>query len=136
MTRGTLNHLAITVSDLAVAQERFYAPFLDHMGYEVAEAHDDFCVWWQPESGQAVNLWQAKHEAAHERYAPGFHHAGFNARDRADVDALHATLSEAGVEILDAPAEYNDYAPGYYAAFFADPDGLKFEYVHMPVIPD
>lgn len=37
--------------------------------------------------------------------------------------------------ILDRPAEYNHYAPGYYAIFFADPDGLKLELVHMPTLP-
>ena len=36
-----------------------------------------------------------------------------------------------GAEILDAPAEY-DYNPGYYAAFFRDPDGFKLEVVHIP----
>ena len=33
--------------------------------------------------------------------------------------------------ILDAPAHY-DYTPGYYAVFFADPDGLKLEVVYEP----
>ncbi len=33
--------------------------------------------------------------------------------------------------ILDPPGEY-DYTPGYYAVFFADPDGLKLEVVHEP----
>ena len=33
--------------------------------------------------------------------------------------------------ILDPPKEY-DYTPGYYALFFADPDGLKLEVVHEP----
>ena len=36
----------------------------------------------------------------------------------------------AGVTILDAPAAYSQYGAGYYAVFFADPDGLKLEYVH------
>ena len=34
-----------------------------------------------------------------------------------------------GVEILDAPADYPQYAPGYYAVFFADPDGIRLEIV-------
>jgi len=32
---------------------------------------------------------------------------------------------------FDEPAEY-DYTPGYYAVFFADPDGIKLELVHEP----
>jgi catechol 2,3-dioxygenase-like lactoylglutathione lyase family enzyme len=32
--------------------------------------------------------------------------------------------------ILDPPTEYPAYGAGYYAVFFADPDGLKLEFVH------
>ena len=28
-----------------------------------------------------------------------------------------------------------EYAPGYYAVFFADPDGIKLEYVFTPAWP-
>jgi glyoxylase I family protein len=33
--------------------------------------------------------------------------------------------------VLDAPREYPEYVPGYYAVFFADPDGIKLELVHI-----
>jgi hypothetical protein len=36
---------------------------------------------------------------------------------------LLALLVEAGARILDARAEYPRYRAGYYAVFFADPDG-------------
>ena len=36
-------------------------------------------------------------------------------------------------QVLDAPADYPKYGPGYYAVFFADPDGLKLEYVFKPL---
>jgi hypothetical protein len=29
-----------------------------------------------------------------------------------------------------------DYEPGYYAVFFADPDGMKLELVHVPMRDD
>ena len=45
-------------------------------------------------------------------------------------------LRDFGADVLDAPAEYPHYAPGYYAVFFADPDGLKLEFVHMPTPPE
>jgi predicted lactoylglutathione lyase len=48
------------------------------------------------------------------------------------VDALHALLQKIGAEILDPPAHYPEYSEGYYAVFFADPDGLKLEYCHVP----
>lgn len=69
----------------------------------------------------------------HDRRAPGFHHLAFHADDRADVDAFHRFLQESGIPVLDPPAEY-DYTPGYYAVFFADPDGLKLELVFEPAL--
>src|SRR3546814_15529159 len=90
-------------------------------------------LWLAPE-GQAINLWQAHAGLAGkaaERYAPGFHHFAFNADNRARVDDCYDLLRRAGVEILAPPADY-DYLPGSYALFFADPDGLKFDLVHLP----
>lgn len=130
---GTMNHIGITVSDLAESTERFYAPLLRFLGYEVIHQTAEMSVWLAA-SGCAVNLWQAKPEHAArkpERYAPGFHHFAFNADSRETVDRCHDFLREQGIEILDPPADY-DYEPGYYALFFADPDGMKFELVHLP----
>jgi glyoxylase I family protein len=92
------------------------------------------CRFWVAPAGYAVNLWQARPGHAGktvERYAPGFHHFAFNADSRETVDRCYDLLRREGIEVLDAPAVY-DYLPGYYAVFFADPDGLKFELVHIP----
>jgi hypothetical protein len=45
---------------------------------------------------------------------------------------MYAHLLQIGATILDPPADYPRYGPGYYAVFFADPDGLKLEYVYKP----
>ena len=55
----------------------------------------------------------------------------WSAPSRAAVDALAQELGDHGFDILHAPADY-PYAPGYYAVFFADPDGMKLELVHNP----
>ena len=68
----------------------------------------------------------------HDRYSPGLHHVAWHAQSRADVDRLHALLVEIGATVLDAPADYPQYGDGYYAVFFADPDGLKLEFVYTP----
>ena len=130
---GTMNHVGLTVRDLAASTERFYAPLLRFLGYRPIVEEPAMSVWLSA-SGCAVNLWQAKPEHAErrvERYAPGFHHFAFNADSRESVDRCHEMLREAGIKVLDPPADY-DYEPGYYALFFEDPDGLKFELVHLP----
>ena len=45
---------------------------------------------------------------------------------------MYQLLLRIGATILDPPADYPRYGPGYYAVFFSDPDGLKLEYVHWP----
>jgi catechol 2,3-dioxygenase-like lactoylglutathione lyase family enzyme len=83
----------------------------------------------------SIGVLRARGENAgrlHDRHSPGLHHLAWNAENRPDVDAMHALLQRIGATILDAPAEYPRYGRGYYAVFFADPDGLKLEYVHKP----
>jgi glyoxylase I family protein len=66
----------------------------------------------------------------HDCYSPGLHHLAFRANSRAEVDGLYRLLQKMGAVILDPPALY--YPPNYYAVFFADPDGLKLEFVFNP----
>ena len=71
----------------------------------------------------------------HDRYSPGLHHLAFTSPSRAAVDSFHLSLLDLGLSVLDAPADYPEYALGYYAVFFADPDGVKLEYVFTPNWP-
>ncbi len=44
-------------------------------------------------------------------------------------------MVEVGATVLDPPVDYSSqpgYSNGYFAVFFADPDGLKLEVVHVP----
>lgn len=133
--RGALHHIDLTVRDLGVSAA-FYDAVLGFMGYRRAH-EDEHGIDWSmvsadgaPSSVGIVKWRDAAH--AHDRYSPGMHHMAWRAASRADVDRLHDLLVSMGVRILDAPADYPQYGPGYYAVFFADPDGLKLEYVFEP----
>lgn len=137
MLRGCINHLDLTVSDLAVSIP-FYDKVLRHLGLERLEhAPGDRPVWHGTDERLrlfGIGLCAARPERRgerHDRFAPGLHHVAFHAESRADVDGLYRLLLEIGATILDPPAEYPRYGPVYYAVFFADPDGLKLEFVHM-----
>jgi len=139
MARGSINHIALTASDLVRSTE-FYDRVLGFMGYarvEVSEATQQLMktrlhAWAGPNS--SITLRPAKGESAvkaHDRNAPGLNHLAFNAENRADVEKLYSVLLHIGAQILDPPAEY-PYFPGYFAVYFTDPDGIKFEYVFWP----
>jgi glyoxylase I family protein len=139
MSRGSTNHLALTTSDLE-RSAKFYDSVLGFLGYARVEVPQPtqqlmktrLLAWAGPHG--SVTLRPANGEAAsriHDRNAPGLNHFAFNAESRADVDGMHELLKSIGAQILDAPASY-PYAPGYYAVYFTDPDGIKFEFVYWP----
>ena len=137
MIRGSLSHVDLTVTDLRRSVD-FYDRVLGGLGYRRMDGVGAGAPCWaiSDASGGAftIALKPARPEsksARHDRYAPGLHHLAFHADSRADVDGFHAFLVEVGATILDPPAEYG-YTPGYYAVFFADPDGIKLEVVFEP----
>jgi catechol 2,3-dioxygenase-like lactoylglutathione lyase family enzyme len=133
MHSGFINHLDLTVTNLARSCT-FYDKVLGRLGYRrAAEYEGDVPCWALTRSGVtlSIGLHTARVEVPHNRYAAGLHHLAFHLSSRSEVDAFHEFLVGERVVILDAPNEY-DYTPGYYAVFFADPDGIKFELVHEP----
>jgi catechol 2,3-dioxygenase-like lactoylglutathione lyase family enzyme len=134
LRRGGLNHLDLTVSDLARSVP-FYDRVLGALGYARTGEYAGGIPCWIIADGMgaefSIGLHAARSDRAHDRYATGLHHLAFHAESRAAVDDFHAFLVRHAVTVLDPPAEY-DYTPGYYAVFFADPDGLKLELVYEP----
>lgn len=130
--RGALHHLDLTVKDPR-ASAPFYDAVLGYMGYRRADESAQGIDWAARPGGHylSIGLVPAR-SGTHDRYTPGLHHVAWHAESREDVDRFHAFLQELGAEILDAPAAYPEYGPDYYAVFFADPDGLKLEYVYEP----
>ena len=130
---GAIHHIDLTVSDLARATQ-FYDQVMPLLGFRRNDDVPEGPIW--AGASCEIGLVAARADAhAHDRFTPGLHHLAFAAPDRAAVDKVHELLLALGVRILDAPAEYPQYAPGYYAVFFADPDGIKLEYVHTPRWP-
>jgi glyoxylase I family protein len=129
--RGQMNHLDLTVSDLGLSKP-FYDLVLGFLGYRCVKSTNDVIVWdlALPDGVCGIAIRPALRPREHDRYTTGLHHFAWNADSRQDVDRLHERLVAAGVTILDAPATYPQYGAGYYAVFFADPDGLKLELVH------
>jgi catechol 2,3-dioxygenase-like lactoylglutathione lyase family enzyme len=137
------DHIDLVVVSLPRALE-FYRGLLDPLGWtEVSEITgergESVLYLSSPERGApALGLREqqsADPQAAYDRYAIGLHHICFTAPNREAVDERAEWLVENKAEIESPPQEY-DYAPGYYAVFFYDPDGIKLELRADPSGPD
>ncbi len=134
---GTINHVALTVSDLDEAM-RFFGPFLEYFGYTVGNpspcAGTRLAFNLNESQGIAINIWEAKEAHTFNMYEPGLHHIAINAGSKQHVDGALKIVEDANLEVLDGPGEFPFAVGGYYAFYFLGPDNLKFEVVHMPAL--
>jgi diadenosine tetraphosphate (Ap4A) HIT family hydrolase/catechol 2,3-dioxygenase-like lactoylglutathione lyase family enzyme len=126
---GRIHHLDLTVREPGISTP-FYDRWLPRMGFQRIADCAEGPLWRG--NDLELGLQRARKSGEHDRYVPGLHHLAFAASSREAVNELYESLKAAGVTVLDAPAEYPNYAPGYFAVFFSDPDGLKLEYVFTP----
>jgi catechol 2,3-dioxygenase-like lactoylglutathione lyase family enzyme len=131
---GAIHHIDLTASDLARSTS-FYDRVLPLLGFQRIADCPEGPLWAGALLELGLQAARAGTQQPHDRFSPGLHHLAFTAQSREAVDALHRELVAMGITILDPPSEYPEYAPGYYALFFADPDGIKLEFVHTPVWP-
>jgi glyoxylase I family protein len=136
--RGIIHHVDLTVRD-PKASFGLYNAVLTTLGYQLARENERGFGWeLESASGShSIDIVKASADGAqrvHDRYSPGLHHLAWTVESREAVDRIHALLVQIGARILDSPAEYPQYnkGGGYYAVFFADPDGLKLECVYTP----
>ena len=136
-----LDHIQITVKDMNVAGP-FYDKLLPLLGFDtthrvsaVIEEHEFHVIQYEhPRLGFAINSPRKSFagDAINRRKPGALHHLAFRAESRAEVDRLHSELKGIGATIVSPPREYPEYTPpGYYALFFKDPEGIKYEIVCM-----
>jgi glyoxylase I family protein len=147
--RGPLSHIDLSVGD-PDRSIPFYAALLEALGFRRLRSDaPDFAgerprraAWFLRQGDGTIFGLEVRpaspesREEPHDRYAPGLHHLAFHAESAQAVDEVHARVAAAGGRVLDPPADYSGqrgYTEGYYAAFFADPDGVKLEVVHEPL---
>ena len=134
-----IDHIQITVKDLKVA-EAFYDQFLPVLGFDLryksagkVPAHEfEVVEYFHPDLIFAINSPREtfKNEIIHRRKPGALHHLAFKAASRAEVDRLYPEIQKTGATIVDGPRLFPQHGENYYALFFKDLEGIKYELVH------
>lgn len=134
-----IDHIAITVKDLSIA-EPFYDKLMPILGFNldykfkgtVAEHEMDVVEYCHPllllSIGSPRKVF--KNDTIHRRKPGALHHLAFKAKSRDEVDKLYQEIKETGAQIVDKPKFYPQHGESYYALFFKDPEGIKYEIVY------
>jgi catechol 2,3-dioxygenase-like lactoylglutathione lyase family enzyme len=118
----------------------FYDKFLPLLGFDpgkkgtaVIEAHEFHVVEYvHPRLAFAITSPRSAFAAdtVHRRRPGALHHLAFKASSHAEVDRLFLELKKIGAVIVGEPRNYPEYTPQpYYALFFKDLEGIKYEFV-------
>jgi catechol 2,3-dioxygenase-like lactoylglutathione lyase family enzyme len=135
-SRG-IHHLDLVVSDVE-RSKRFYSELLHWLGWSGVldlQGERGERIWYLQARDTWIGLREKQsdaHPVPYDRYAVGVHHVAFEASSREVVDRCWQWALAQNAETESGPKEFPQYADGYYAAFFYDPDGIKLEVVHEP----
>ena len=131
MQLNGIAHLQLSVANVERSKQ-FYRPLLELFEMQVLIDSETFYYCIGSRTGIAIS--QADPERAEDRFDPrrvGLHHICLRARERKQIDEIHAFVEKLGATIVHPPRE-DGFAPGYYSVLFEDPDGIRIEVNHVP----
>lgn len=111
-------HTTLAVTDYAKSKA-FYSAVLVTLGYRNNMEYGESAGF---NDGKNTDFWIT----AEKSLVPT--HLAFQAGSRKEVEAFYEAALKAGAKDNGEPG-YRDYSPGYFAAFFLDPDGNNIEAV-------
>jgi catechol 2,3-dioxygenase-like lactoylglutathione lyase family enzyme len=136
--KPVIDHIQITVKDMSVALP-FYDKLMPLLGFNlenrtnaVVQSHELHVVEYiHPQLAFGINSPRQPfaEETVHRRKPGALHHLAFKVESKAEVDRLAAELERIGAKIVDGPRLFPQHGSDYYAVFFKDPDGIKYEIV-------
>jgi len=123
-------HIVLTVKNLARSRD-WYNVVLARLGFTVGFEDETNIYYSSEEWSLYLAIFQGEEEFKNDtfnRYRVGFHHFALPAESKEAVDEFHQFLLENNITVTEKPQHYPDYGDSlYYAVFFSDPDGLRFE---------
>ncbi len=134
-----LHHIEINIPQY-VKNLPFYDRMFGWLGYSSFETLgiEYMSTYFVAFPHSYIGIQPAKGEEpySYEDFKTGINHIALQAKNRKEIETFHKEfLLKEKIEVLDPPQEYPLYAPKYYAVFFLDPCGIKWELAHFPLIP-
>jgi catechol 2,3-dioxygenase-like lactoylglutathione lyase family enzyme len=117
-----IDHISLQVDDLATTSA-WYDVVLGPLGIVPVVEVGNVVGYGKPNG--APKFWLGTATEPNGRQT----HIAFTAADRESVDAVHQAALGQGLEVMNAPREWPEYHPGYYAVFVRDPAGNNVEAV-------
>ncbi len=137
--KATLDHFDITVRDMKIA-EPFYDNLLPLLGFDLSRKgggyvkDHDFHVVEYPGPDWTFTISspreQFKDVEIHRRRPGSLHHLAFRLESTKEVDAMLPLIEATGAQIVDEPKYYPQHGETYYALFFKDLEGIKYELMY------
>jgi catechol 2,3-dioxygenase-like lactoylglutathione lyase family enzyme len=120
-------HMDVRVRDL-VGAERFYEALLPALGFTERYHGGLWKVWATTDPLPATAYFGITESAS---YVANENRIAFWVAGDGEVDRIAVVVREAGALELSGPKSM-PYGPGYYALYFADPSGNRYEVYHRP----
>ena len=117
------DHIDLRVSNVAAAR-KFYDVFLPAVGFIEVRGEDDWAGYWTEPGNAKSPFVYLTEEPGHRGNA---NRIAFWAETEDEVNRLGEIVRQAGAQVVEGPEYCADYTPGYYAVFFEDADGNKWE---------
>ena len=117
-----IDHIDLRVPRLSEAT-RFYETFLPAVGFRRCVAVEG----WLQFEGEDEGVTEFFGVTESVQFTPNENRIAFWAESNAEVDALARVVEKVGARNIEGPM---DYEAGYYAVFFEDPFGNRFEICH------
>jgi predicted enzyme related to lactoylglutathione lyase len=124
--RNPFGHIDLRVPSIAEALP-FYEALLPALGFTRRYDGGDWRVFATEVPPPAAAYFAVTESAD---FTPNENRIAFWAADRAEVDRLAEAVAGTGAAVS-GPKDM-PYGPGYYAAYFTDPGGNRFEVYHRP----
>jgi len=134
-----IDHIQITVKDISIA-EPFYDKLLTILGFNIKNKvcaeikENDFYVVEYTHQLLAFAITSPRHifknDIVNRRKPGSLHHLAFKAKSRKEVDNLYLQIKQIGATIVEIPKLYPEYGENYYALYFKDLEGIKYEIVY------